>query len=525
MLIATLSLLLSCSGSPEEEPIDGPRMVRRLALDLLGEIPSEEELDRVEQDPEAWRDLRDEYLEDERLADRLVGLLAESWHTRLDVFDIPYMDYNLDLSQEYAYERSVGEEPLRLLAEVAVSDLPWWTIVTADWTMATDLSASIWPLEIDAGEADWRRAAYTDGRPYAGVLSTNGLWWRYTTTEANVNRGRVAQIFRLLICEDILQRPIAFGDADTTEGTIAEMVHEDPYCLACHSSVDPVASTLFGFWWFPLYSEVEETTYHPERESLWDDYLGVEPAWFGQPVENLADLGYAIANDSRFYTCSVETFAEGLWRRSVTNDDRAQLEALYETFLLGDVKLKPLLSAITETAAYQFNDTEDADAVDRAERLMSPVQFANSVEALTGFRWVMLHADALDSDDPGYRLLAGGVDGDAIQAPQHLPGLTWALVVERTAQGAADWAVSQELENGSDGPLFDALDLDARPGDDAFTDTLYDLYWRLYAVRAEPAWVDDIVALWWAVEAVDGAAAAWKSVVSVMLRDPAFVAY
>ena len=34
--------------------------------------------------------------------------------------------------------REVGEEPLRLMAHVAVNDLPWSDIVTADYTMADE---------------------------------------------------------------------------------------------------------------------------------------------------------------------------------------------------------------------------------------------------------------------------------------------------------------------------------------------------------------------------------------------------
>ena len=57
-------------------------------------------------------------------------------------------------------------------------------------------------------------ARYTDGRPAAGVLATNGLWWRYTTTDSNMNRTRAAAISRLLLCEDFMARPVSFAGDD-----------------------------------------------------------------------------------------------------------------------------------------------------------------------------------------------------------------------------------------------------------------------------------------------------------------------
>ena len=523
-MIATLWLTLLVSCGTEDTLSDGA-LLRRLSLDLRGVPPSLEELDRGTASKDAWRPLRDEFLEDPALRDRLVGMFAESWHTRVDQFDIEYFDYGLDASLEYPFERAVGEEPLRLMAEVAYLDLPWWNILTVDWTMATDLTASIWPVSYPTDSTGWQRATYTDNRPHAGVLHTNGLWWRYTTTESNVNRERASQITRLLACEDILSRTIAFGEAETDDSTLAEMVHEDPYCLACHSAIDPIASTLFGFWWLSLYSEIEESTYHPERESLWDDYLGIEPAWFGTPVSNLRELGIAIANDQRFYSCTTERMAEALWRRDSTSDDRAVLEELRNSFLESDTSLKALIRGLTETEAYQYGGIESDEGGDRGQRLMSIAQYASSLEALTGFRWEIDGADALDSNDPGFRLLGGGVDGEAIQSPLHLPGVTLALVLERTAQAAAAFLVQGVTAGNPPSASLASLDLASRSGDPAFTDALTHLHLHLFSESPTDEWLEETQTFWESVEAIENAEAAWTSVLSVSLREPGFIAY
>lgn len=517
--------LLACGGKESTTPaetggpavparLSGDALLRRVSFDLRGIPPTPDELARANAD--GWTTIRDEYLDDPLLEERLVHLYSQSWHTRVDVFDIIALDYGLDLQQEYDFERAVGEEPLRMMARVVADDRPWSEIVTADWTMAEDILLSVWPLTPDDPSATgWQVARYTDGRPPVGVLASNGLWWRHTTTTSNMNRGRAAAISRLLLCEDYLVRPVSFSEAEITGSTTEDAAQSDPYCLACHASLDPVAASLFGFWWLSLYSEIEETTYHPERESLWEHFLGVEPAWYGTPISGLPDLGWSVANDSRFYSCAVETLAVGLWQRAVTSEDVAVLEELRRGFLLADARVKPLLGAITETDDYQ----------QATPRMLSHDQLRSALKQTTGFTWTQFGRDLLDSDETGYRLLFGGVDGIAITTPQREPGLTWALGVQQAAEGASDHVVRTELEEEGERRLFDAVTLTDRPGDEAFDAALRGLHRKLFSTEADAQWLSDVSDLWQTVASESSAENAWRAVVTVMLRDPAFLSY
>ena len=174
--------------------LDAPRLLRRISLDTRGVLPTLDELDAVEADPSRIDGYLDSYLDQDELFEaRLVSLLSERWHTRLDTFEIQYYDYQLDTEQEFAFESAVGEEPLRLMARIAVLDRPWTDIVTADYTVANELLASVWPLDYPEGATGWQLSTYTDGRPAVGVLATNGLWWRYVTNVSNMNRSRASR--------------------------------------------------------------------------------------------------------------------------------------------------------------------------------------------------------------------------------------------------------------------------------------------------------------------------------------------
>ena len=472
----------------DPEPLPDLRLLRRLSLDLRGTLPGLEEYEAVAEDPAALEELRDDWLERAELEEVLVHRLAERWHTRVDGFDIEASEYGLGDEQAWAYHRAVGEEPLRLVARIVVEDRPWAEVVRADHTLANPLLEQIWPLEREAGEG-WTEARYTDDRPHAGVLSTNGLWWRYTTDVSNMNRRRVAALSRLLVCEDPLTRPVALDGAALED--IETAVHTQPACQTCHASLDPAASALFGFWWVVHYSEPEESRYHPERERLGEDYLGVRPAWHGRPVSGLVELGEAIAEDPRFDRCAAETFAELYWRRPLEVSDEPSLAELVRALEEGDQRIKPLLRAITDHPEYR--------SAERAH-LLQPHQLASAVEELTGFRWTWQDVDLLDADPEGYRVLAGGVDGILSTNPQGAPGLTRSLVVQRLAEMAA-------VHAAEDTQAVDELTLRA------YGEVLDDEELALYE-----ALVDEVTA-------DSGGREARIALFTAVLRDPAFVSY
>ncbi len=543
--------LLSCGPEPANPPEDtapvevveeeaqfvalsDARLLRRLSLDLRGTLPSIEELDAVESDPAALETLPAGWLSGAAFEERLVVLLGERFHTQVDSFEAHYYDYELDSFDEYRFLRSVGEEPLRLMARTVVEDRPWTDVVTSEETVVNELLADIWPLEgYPEGETGWHPARYTDQRPGIGVLSTNGLWWRYTTTAFNENRMRASTIVRLLLCEDLLSRPVSFEDASElldAEDTSA-MVREVPLCLSCHATVEPLAASLFGFYWVAGPNAYEMERYHPAREALGPTFLDVEPAYFGAPMTSLADLGPMVAADSRFASCAVDHFSASMLRRELDLADEAMKLRLTEDFQRSGYRVQPLLQELVRSDEYraaglaESAEVEDPDHA-RTSRMLTAQQLDSLSEDLTGFTWTWEGWDLLDSDPLGYRVLAGGVDGSSLVALQQDPGVTWALVVQRLAQASAEHLLSNEFDMASEEPrLLDGLGVDHRPGDAVFEEHLARIYRRLHGDRLADSERDELVSLWEAIEANSDAREAWRGLLEAMLRDPAFLSY
>lgn len=528
--------LLACAPEPVAEvavavPLDGPRLARRLSLDLRGVLPTGEELDAAESDPGAYSQLREAWLADPRFEERVVVLYQERWRTAVDSFRAYYYEFGFADDEEYPYLRAIGEEPLRLVARVAAEDRPYTEVVTADWTMANEVSAAFYPVAWEDGATGWAPATWTDARPAAGVLATNGLWFRYISPVNNFSRARGAAIIDLLTCEDLLLRPVVFADSVSIQSEEAlQAVRTEPACLACHAALEPVAATLFGFMPQDDQSSAEMVHYHPERERLGEETLGVAPAWFGTPVAGLEDLGRRIALDTRFVDCAVQTVAEGLLRRAVHEGDTAMLREARDRFVEGGLRLKEVVRAVTDSPQWQAGSLEGATEaeLDRetTRRMLVASQLRSVLAEVAGFTWRREGADLLDSDALGYRVLGGGVDGDAVHRPQATPGLTWALVTRRAAQAAGRNAAYRDLAPDASPELLVLTHFESQPGDPEFSAQVEALYWRLFALRATATDLDQAGALWQQVYEQSGSPGeAWSALLTALLRDPRFLTY
>ena len=540
-----LLLLLSCSKpdpvplvtSEVLVPLGAERLARRISLDLRGELPSPEELGIASQDG-GTDELIEQWLADPAFEEHMVDVVAETWLLRLDELRVDASEFGLDPdTQTYAFTRAVGNEPARLAARIVAQDRPWTDIVTADFTLANPTLAELvqieW-IEEDQGQ-EWREARYTDSRPAGGVLMTSGMWLRYHTTLFNYNRGRAAAIARLFLCYDFLARPVDFSalEDNSTEG-LAEAVSTNTSCQACHSSLDPLASSLFGFYPFEDKDGVELMVYHPEREGFSESAIGTTPGYFGTPIDAVVQLGQLVASDPRFHMCTAQRTAERLWGRETDVDDTAEIAQLRDALKDSGFDYKELLRATLATEEYRAGSMgEGATEADQERyqplRLMSPTTMASAVEQATGFRWEAEGWDQLDSDHTGYRVLLGGADGDAVRRSSLEPTTSRSLVIRRLAQAAGAYVVANDLAVGREERRLVGTTVEdpgsLEPGTDPFAAELEAIHLSLLSL---PPTADEVAAeseLYGAVRGLEGEEAAWASVVSVLLRDPDFWSY
>ena len=520
-------LMLSCATSdPESAPqyLSTPRLLRRMSLDVRGTLPTLSEYESVQQPNVDWDSVVDVLLDSPEYEEHLVHRFGDIWHTRVDQFDIVSDDFNLDAYVWwFPFSRTVGEEPLRLMAHIAANDLPWTEIVTSDTVLANDLLATIFPIEyLDGTSPDelstenlsnWREARYTDGRPPVGILSTNGLWWRYPTDSFNMNRTRAAMLTKMLLCDDYLARPIDFSASDDILENTETAIKEDPSCLTCHASLDPLSSAMFGFWWVERYNPLEATYYHPERELMGMEMMGVEPSWFGQPVLGFAEVGELIAQDIRFSQCTITQALEMLYQRKTKATDFPQVSSIQETFET-EYSYKSIWKAVLLSDEYRTESAGSGSNV-QGYRMLSPYQMEHSLRTLTTYTWSSGGFELMDID---YRTMAGGIDGYQTFEQQYYPNLSSTVVLERLAQAHSAAAVQRGVSD------FD-FKVDFQHPD--FYEQLSQMRLLLHGEVADDVWTGETLQLW--IQVFDAsnqnAEMAWEVVLGALIQDVDFVRY
>lgn len=270
---------VAVSADPGLSPVE---MLARTSLDLRGVRPTPEEILRVEADPAALDGLIEEFFVDPRFEDRVMALYQEVFLTKLE--DIAFLDYAAFyeiLPDPTAFFESVGDEPLRIMAHLATNDLPYDLAVTGDFTMINAPLADLFPTDRPPGQPGWVLSHYTDHRPPAGVLATNGLWWRYTSTASNMQRKRANTVSKLFTCRDFLQTVVPFDNTVNLldEEALADAIRTNAGCKTCHDTLEPMASYFWGFdfQYDDGFQLLDGLRYHAERERAWVDETGVAP--------------------------------------------------------------------------------------------------------------------------------------------------------------------------------------------------------------------------------------------------------
>lgn len=516
-------------GSAQEQAVSlsASELLARASLDLRGIRPTTEELDAVERDPTRVDAMIADYVDHPAFGERIKDMFAGAWRTRIDAYPLPDEQEGL----ESPLHAAIGEEPLDLLAYIALNDLPLTHLLEAQDTFVDPIMLSLWPLEELSPEAGMSlpagtvRARYTDERPTAGVLSMNAVYWRHSSTVENANRGRANALSQALLCQSYLDRPIDFPtDLDLTDSeSIREAIAENPACQGCHSTLDPLASYLWGYM-YPE-SDLPGSTYEVGQERAWAIYTGAAPGFYGQPGERLVDLADHVAGDERFVSCAVRRVYEGMLGRPAELSDEGALAEHREAFLDGDLSLKALVRSVLTDPSYRGEAwTPRFGGEPRPMPVkVAPVRVvAASLTDLSGYALTVLGRPAHEVD-LALRRLAGGSDrGDTTNVS------TGAVLVQRRlAEAGAIHAVDTVLAGGSPpgrlGGLLAGVDLGAAPSPEQLVGLV-----RLARTRTRSADDPEITAMagvWDDVAAISTPREAWIAVVTAALADPDHLLY
>lgn len=527
----------------------------RIALVLAGTRPSAEDVAAVERDPAALGSIVDRYLD----APTFGAVVRDMWHEVLLLrvegrFVLPRLGPLEGSGTDAEWVREVSEEPLRLIEHVVTHDRPFSEIVTADYAIASDLGLRVWGgRELPARPADapapgWKKVAWDSQQPMAGILSSGALWLRHPSNGTNLHRGQAHVIADALLCSGFLDRDVPlFNDIDLSdEDAVRDALKDDPGCVSCHQTLDPLASHLFGFvrvapgvvkrsyakgacddgergLCYPL------AEYRPQQAKQWRKKTGRAPGYFGLASDDLRGLAARIADDPRFSMCAARRFYGYFMQIGPHDVPDATAASLQDALIAADMRVKPLVKAIVMSDDFRARRARAGSPADgvAGRKTTRPEQLARLVADLTGFTWTAYPGNPdkvgavslMESDRFGYRAMAGGVEGFQITEPTFAYGPTRALVLQTLAAEAAAHAVERELA----APRPERRLLALVDGDETDEDTvrrqLAALHERVLAERVAPRGpeVDAGYALF---RAAAEPRRGWTLVLAALLQDP-----
>ena len=555
--------------------------LNRISMALRGIRPSYEDMMAVDEDPSILESIVDDYLDDPEFGATMRDLHADTLLNRWEGAQVPAINalQGRGLSEINA---SMMEEPLQLIAHVIMRNRPYTEVVTSDEVMADPIVAALWGLEYtgNAERETWSETQWTDGRPAAGVLSSNGFMVAHQSCGINNNRGRANHISRAFLCHDIAYSAVeidGFVDISQPENVLDALETND-VCISCHQSLDGLGSYFYGFATIlPPFEtigsepnlDVPITFYKTQNEDDWSTDPAVmdfeaevpygtdrPPSYFGhtgRDYDTLADLGKAIARDPRFASCAAQRFYAYFNEVDLDAVSIDTVAPLATAFVDDHYDAKQLAKSIVmsdEFAAAYADDAATADDLVGMKRIRIE-QLGRMMEDLTGFRWIVDSDDTstgYDAADPktstiahpfglvdvtasdriGFRTMWGGLDSFWVLKPSYTSSPAASLVMRRYAAQAAAYVVERDFALApGDRKLLGAVDSDTA-AEDRVRAQLARLHARILVELVDPKSpeVDRTWSLWESVyDRTASATNAWTVTLAAMLQDVKVVHY
>lgn len=524
---------------PAVEYLSATDHLVRASMTLRGTRPSVADLVKVADDPGALPAIVDAYLETPEFGSVMRDLHAETLLVRIDQRGLSFRAIG-PVANRTAGElnANVYEEPLRLIEHVIVNNKPYSEIVTADYSIAEPISAAVWGMS-HSGTGE-QVSQWLDQRPVSGILSSSGLYARHQSAGANYHRGRANVLSSALLCFDFLHSDITIDTSIDLANPqiVSNALRENPACVGCHQTLDPLASTIFGFQPGARYTGYPVPMYRPMWENGWVGTTDREPGYFGQPAVTVRDVGQQIARDPRFPRCAASRFAAYFTQSDRGTLPFAWVARLTDAFVAANLDAKTLAREIVLSDEFKVSHVSDDATPELAETVngmlrVRPEQLDVLFADLTGLRWITDAtvavygtpygpANLLRSDYNGFRALAGGIDSYFVTKATHTSNAVSSLLLRVLAATAAGAVVDSDFDGLASARRLLTEVTPAQTDEPTIRAQLAKLHARIYSSldAADSEAVDETYTLFATVLARSGDVRhAWKTTLTAMLSD------
>ena len=464
---------------PKLALLDPKASLRRIALTLLGRLPTDQEQTVVATGGEAALATQVEaMLQDDAFIARVQELWADKLlvgrylggnnaTNLLDAKDYPqrqwYNDPKLEPDEalrklgQQTVNDNLAREPLTLMGYVLQQRKPFSEVLTADYVVHDPLTARVYGVTqgfVNAMNPKEFKQIQPPLGERAGLLTSPIFLNRFPTSATNRNRHRSRVVFDLFLATDILKlgdRPI---DPTLVTDHTPTLFNAD--CTVCHTPMEPIAGTFQNWDALGRYRPPELGWF----TDMWPPGFGEIKLPADQKHQGLPWLAKQIAGDQRFALAAVQVVAEGLLGRRplsppVKGDpgqqaqqlawqfEQEELTAAAELLRQNKLELRVAVKALVLSPLFRVGGlAAGATPTDRAalamvggDRFLTSEELARKLQAVFSTGWTRGDGKAWLTED--LRLLYGGIDGNDVTQRVRAPNGVMLAIARRMANEMA----------------------------------------------------------------------------------------
>lgn len=509
------------------------RILRRLALDLLGSLPPPSDIAAVSEEPEDYFDqLLDHYLATAEARSSIAQLHRRVWQVRTDQLpDLMRLAEAGDskaaaLANNLAMRFKLTEEPLLRLRYILDSNRPFPDLFRGSWTIIHPDLADYYDLT-DTGQAwigeNYEYGQYNDGRPEIGIITSTGM----LATEDGRGYGdathRTNQLLGRVTCAEFSQVD-AHLFQDLSEADLAtdlsQLAAKKSPCRSCHAVWSDATSAVAGLGVGTSFDTWHR--YQPEQN--------VSGSWSGLAFTDGASLGELVGSDPRTHRCAIERLIMALWQRPLTSGDKNLTTQTLDTFYANSQRLMSVLPTILRSEHYRYAAVSPS-VPNTYHRNASGVRFLRRDQWQGIIRQLTYSGDSINLPE----LLDVGFD-ETLSSDDQIPSGGYWYAVDRVARQLASLIVSEELQAGRTAASRRVLNkLPDGVGTTANTAIIAEqilVTWQLLVadpkVDTSSSPVNQLISMWQELNPDDSEEEfhnAWRTVLTAMLSHPNFLIY
>ncbi len=335
-----------------------PRQIRRIKIELTGQLPSGLEIEKLSLAPEKiniWTDfLLEQQLSYEIFADNF-GYIWNIKNAHLnDLEALIEKDSNLSKELTELTKAHIRHEPISAIKVLFEDNQPLRNLLTFQFSNIHNSLATLY--DITNSSTTWQNSpyitfTYPDQRPPAGVLPLNGFLATFPTRGDPSGQHRVHKILSALACDSMSQsKTHVFSDLESVElqGDLTSLSAQKAPCVACHGAFQQIAPAFAGLADGKTWSEWK--TYKAPAQ--------VPSGSFG-PISftGLEEFGIKLGSSSLFFRCQIEKLSSLILQMPYNSQLRQSTALSFDDLVYEDQILRKSLKWLLRSRNFNIAPT------------------------------------------------------------------------------------------------------------------------------------------------------------------------